>query len=122
MQKSIIYMASKEGDIMIEATQLQIPLESWVLLAIVVVAIGVLLSKVLECSIRFVIAVCIVVALIGIGFYWLPSVIDNILNGGTTVEEVVDGTVNDFGNSGIAEAIGAAWNDMVEAIKGIFAG
>lgn len=107
---------------MIEATPIQIPLESWVIMAIIVVAIGVLLSKVFECSIRLVIAVCIVVALIGIGFYWLPSVIDNILNGGTTVEEVVDGTVNDFGNSGITEAIGTAWNDIVTAFKGMISG
>ena len=100
---------------MVEAVPIQIPLPQLLILLAVTIAFGVILSKVFSLSIRVVLGICAIVIILGIGFYWLPGIVDSILSGNQTVGNVADSTVNDFANSGIMEAIGQAWKDVVNA-------
>lgn len=72
-----------------------------------------LLAWIFRKGLKVILCIGLAICAYAVFFNWLPAQ----LEAGNTPEEIVDSTVNDFGNSGIAESIGKTAGDTVNYVN-----
>lgn len=78
---------------------------NWFAIILIVSLIISIISIVLRKAFRLGIVILAIIIIGSIGFIWLPEKVNQVTSGQTTTSEVVNGVVNDYGNSGMPEAI-----------------
>jgi hypothetical protein len=76
-----------------------------IILILAILLVFSVLGVVFKSFFRVILSIAVVVCLTAVCFFWLPDKVGKIMNGQTTANEVVNGVTNDFGNSGIPNAI-----------------